>query len=184
MRYLILLLMLTSLPGLSSAVDLEKFGLTYNLNLNWNTSGFNDTYRLYTLRKDIEGNRRPLQYLNTFGIAYRHITEGGILVQSNLSFGDYHFDENRKMGLVSSLLISQYTFRPVQRYASFSAFQSFEKGQNIFVKSASLGLLFAFKDDIKGTPLHGFEIGIGFSIMHVEGSFIPGINLRTNSWKL
>lgn len=184
MRNMIILLTFMSLPMLSAAFDLHKFALTSDINMNWNASGFNDAYRLYTFRKDGEGNRREFRSLSTFGFAYRHVTKGGILVQPSLSFGDYGLNKNRKNGLASSLLISQYTFKTVQRYMSLSAFQSFGKGQNTFLKSTNVGLLFAITTRSKGDTYRGAEVGIGFSLMHIDGSFIPGINLKANSWRL
>lgn len=184
MKNLVFILVLAALPLGLPAFDLEKFAITLDQGMYWNTSGFKDVYRLYTFRKDEDGNKRQQRHLTSLGLSYRHVTDGGILVLPSLSFGSYHINEERKFGLGGSLLISKYNFQTVQRYASISAFQAFGKEQGSFLKSANMGLLFALMERRKGRNIHGVEMGVGFSLMHTNGSFIPGIHLKANSLML
>lgn len=172
-----------SLPMTSPAIGLGKFVLTMDVNPFWNTSSLKDAYRLYTFRKDIDGNKRQSQRLSTFGIGYRYVTEDGTLIQPGLSFGNYLFNENQKIGLGSSLLVSHKVFRLTKGYASISAFQSLSKGQNFFLRSIDLGLLFPIMETARGKSISGVKMGIGLSLMHTKGSFIPGINLKMNYWR-
>jgi len=184
MKNLALTLVLAFLPIALWAFDFQKLALTLDHGTYWNTTGFKDACRLYTFRKDLNGDRRQARYFSNTGLSYRHVTNGGILVLPSLSFGSYKLNEERKLGLGGSLLVSQYTFQTVQRYASLSVFQAFGKEENSFLKSASLGLLFSLMESRKGRHIHGVEMGVGFSLMHTDDSFIPGIHLKANSLTL
>lgn len=162
-----------------NAFDLKNLGFTIDMQMLWRVNSFNDTKRMYTFRQRLDGTKRELNSLESIGIGYTHITEGGLLLIPSLKIGRYGPQDTQSKCFAFGFTLAKYHFQSHARYINISIQKEFG---NATGGSISCGVLSKIWEK-PGEDLTHLRLGIGLSAMHFNGFTATGIQFKFHCWQ-